>query len=170
MDAVEALSRNLLRAQGGLVLHPSEYFQTNIRRAASCMAFITSQVGAVGNDSGHVVPNGVGPVEVHLYQITADFEYSVRILALRPGRPHPVEVAGKWHQIVGVKGPGSLTLRRLTVPPDTDIASFQPGVVLGEADLVSAANGDVLASQSRHQLLDILRCGLSRGRGDSHAP
>ncbi len=170
MDAVETLSRNLLRVQedwSSIQAIFSDHIASGFLHD-----FITRQIGAVGNDPRHVVPNGVGQSKFTFIN-TADFEYSVRILALRPGRPHPVKWLG-MHQIVGVKGPGSLTLRRLTVPPDTDIASFQPGVVLAEVDLVSAANGDVLASQSRHQLLDVYDVAspvvveiLTHRRGDS---
>ena len=57
-------------------------------------------------------------------------------------------------EVIGVKGSGSATIRRLTVPPHVDIAAFQPGIVIDTVDHVTVADRDVVAVNER-QILDI---------------
>jgi hypothetical protein len=151
MDALEIFAENLQRSRDDWS-RIQEIFTDHLD---SCFLknFITREIAALGNDAGHVVPKSVGQANFTFIN-TPDFEYSVRILTPFPARPHPVKWLG-MRQIIGVKGSGSATIRKLTVPPHLDIASFQPGVVIDQVETVTAAAGDVIVSQSPHQLLDI---------------
>ena len=151
MDALETFSRNLQRAQEDWTSVQAIFSDHIASRFLD--DFITRELGAFGNDPGHVVPKSVGPANFTFIN-TADFEYSVRILAPFPALPHPVKWLG-MRQIIGVKGAGPVTIRKLRVPPHLNITSFQPGVVIDEVDLISTADREVIASQSLHQLLDI---------------
>src|SRR5262249_28727597 len=151
MEALETFSRKLQQAQDDW---PSvqRVFSDHFR-SAFLHDFIKREVGAVADDPGHVVPKSVGPANFTFIN-TASFEYSVRILAPFPARPHPVKWLG-MRQIVGVKGAGPMTVRRLGVPSYLNITYFQPGIAIEDVEFINAADRDVVASASPHEMLDI---------------
>jgi len=115
--------------------------------------FIIRELGALEDDAGHVVQKCVGPANFTFIN-TSDFEYSVRILAPFHARPHPVKWLG-MRQIMAVKGGGPATISKLKLPAYLNITAFQPNIVIDEVEFVSATDGQVIASQSPHQILDI---------------
>lgn len=114
---------------------------------------VAGEVKRMGEDPLHQVPYRGGQAHWTLID-TDDFEYSVRMLVRFPAAPRPVKWLG-MRQIVGVKGPGLLTVLKLAVPRHLDVASFVPGVAVEEVAMVSGAHGDVILAESPHELLDI---------------
>jgi hypothetical protein len=151
MDALKTLLDNLQLAEGDWA-SILDVFSDHLA-GRFLQDFIRHEIGALAGDTEHVVPNSVGQANFTFIN-TANFEYSVRILTPFHARPHPVKWLG-MRQIIGVKGPGFATIRRLTVPVHLDIASFEPGVVIEEVDSVSAADGNVVLCESPRQILDI---------------
>ena len=151
MDALDTFLQNLERAQKDWSSIQAVFSD----HAASRFLydFITREIGALAEDPGHVVRKSVSQTTFTFIN-TKDFEYSVRILAPFLGRPHTVKWLG-MRQIIAVKGRGSVTINRLTVPLHLDIASFQSGVVIDDVDIVSAADGDVTVTRSSHEIMDI---------------
>jgi hypothetical protein len=151
MDAIDTLSQNLQGARGDWASietifsdHVASHFLNDL---------IAQEIGSLAKDFGHIVRMSVG--QAHLLVVnTADFEYSIRILAPYPRRSHPVKWLG-MRQIIGVKVGGPVAIRKLMVPPRININLFEVGVGVDGIDMDVAAEGDVVASQSVHHILDI---------------
>jgi hypothetical protein len=151
MDALDAFSRDLHQAQEEWASVVGIFRDHLVGRFLD--DFIAREIAALGNDVGHVVPKSVGQANFTFIN-TPDFEYSVRALAPFPARRHPVKWLG-MRQIIGVKGRGSATVRKLAVPPHLDIACFLPGAAIDALDLLTATDGDVIASHTPHEILDV---------------
>lgn len=151
MEALETFSQKLQQAQEdwpSVQAIFSDHFGSRFLHD-----FITRELSAAADDPAHVVPKSVGPANFTIIN-TMSFEYSVRILIPFPARPHPVKWLG-MRQIVGVKGAGPMTVRRFRVPSHFNITFFQPGVAIEDVEFITAADRDVIAAASPHEMLDI---------------
>jgi hypothetical protein len=151
MNAIDTLSRNLQAARGdwGSIVtifsdHVTSHFLND---------FIEWEIGTLAKDYGHIVRMGAS--QGHFLVINSpEFEYSIRILGPLPRRPHPVKWLG-MRQVIAVKAGGPVTIGKVMIPPRININLFERGAVVGAREMVVAAEGDIVASQSAHQILDV---------------
>jgi hypothetical protein len=115
--------------------------------------FISRELSALSKTSGHIVRKSVSQTNFTFID-DQDFEYSLRLLVPFPIRPRTFKWLG-MRQIIAARGPGSVTIRKLMVPPCHDIAAFQRGVVIEDVGRLCIGAGDVVASQNAHEVLDI---------------
>jgi hypothetical protein len=151
MEALEHLKEGLQQAKGdwGAI---QEAFSSHF--ASSFLHdFISTELGALDQDYGHVVRHSVGQANFTFIN-TDEFEYSVRILAPFPPHQHKVKWFG-MRQMIGIKGKGTAIIRKLTVPADQHIRQFQQGVAIEEIEPIRCTQGTVVASDSVHQMLDV---------------
>ncbi|HJU10474.1 MAG TPA: hypothetical protein VJ728_06345 [Candidatus Binataceae bacterium] len=151
MDALEIFARTLREAQGDWTSIQAVF--SNHFKGGFVDDFIKQELGAVGNDLEHVVPNSVGPAAFTFIN-TSDFEYSIRIVPSFAGRAHPVKWLGMY-QIIGIRGRGPVTIRKCKVPADVKVNSFRPAVCISHTDLISGSHNDLIASCHSHELLDV---------------
>lgn len=152
MGAIETLLRQLQGARGdwGAI---RAVFSDHVA-SPFLNDFVAREIGSLARDFDNVTRmGGIGPTTFTFIN-TTDFEYSVRILAPLPPRPHPVKWQG-MRQIIGVKVGGPVAIRKLTVPNRVKINSFELGVRLEGNEVVIVADGDMVANDNVHHLLDI---------------
>lgn len=169
-DHLDALAAGLEREAGDWN-SVERLFRDHVR-GPFLREFVDRELTAAAGDDGYVVARGAGQGNFTFID-TADFEYSVRVLAPSPGGTHLAKWAG-MHQVLAFAGPGTATVRTLAVPPGTDGEDFTPGVSARILAVREVGNGDVVTTGSTGELLDVLHVEaplvvqvLNRRRGAS---
>ena len=116
--------------------------------------FLCAELGAIAENSDHIVRRVVGQVSFTLIN-TTDFEYTVRLAPAFAGQPKRRKWLGE-RQIVCFRGPGVATVRILRVPPEVEINAFRTDVVLEEMPTRTLRDGEIVEVADGHSLLDIV--------------
>lgn len=115
--------------------------------------FVSQEIRALRNEFEHIVPKSVNQT-TFTFVSNEDIEYSVRILMPFPIRPHPIKWLG-MRQAIGLKGPGSITVRKLSIRRDSERTASQAGIVVDAIELLKLQKGDIIVGKQRHDVIEI---------------
>jgi hypothetical protein len=117
--------------------------------------FITKELKELANNTKHNVRNNVG--QVSFYAINNDiFTYTIQLSISSSNNARSFI---KWtgsSQVLSVKGPGSLTIRKLKVASKVNINEFVKGIKLDIVEEMNLFDGDSISCQSPFEMLEIV--------------
>jgi hypothetical protein len=148
-DTIETLERDLESAREDWT-EVQSLFMAHVR-SPFLHRFVQGELQNLSLNPDHIVRKNAGQVNFTLIN-TAHFDYTIRLSAPFPGRPHPVTWLGE-RQIMSIKGAGEVTVRVLSVP--YDINRFQAGVRVANLETLSLRAGSFLHSASSNCILDV---------------
>ncbi|AMP13360.1 hypothetical protein [Collimonas pratensis] len=114
---------------------------------------VSRELGAITRDRRHTITSGVNQYTLTPINLP-ELEYTTRIMTPFQSRPHIVKWLG-MRQIIGMKGKGSVRIRKLRAPASCSIEQFQAGIELEHVDDVMLTNLQHVATGDGRDLLDL---------------
>lgn len=116
--------------------------------------FLQGELVKLASDPDYIVRNVIGQTNINVIN-TNHIDYTIQ---LRGSFQNNTKQA-KWmgiSQVISVKGPGSIRVKILQVPAQTDINYFQSGIRYTVVKETELHHGDTISCASTHQILDVV--------------